>query len=176
MEWNAKGWIFARIFSVLLSFLLETFCCHGGLALPYRSAFLLPFLSQWLTILTTSQMGPREDEVPNGRRPKHLWCRSKENGPLQKPQLWGRAPFLHTWVQKECPVSKDCATSGVPSTRLHLGSLLLSFGGGGLNKAVKEKTVLNSGPDKGTAGTLVGVDTCRQLGANSQPEKIPQDF
>lgn len=67
---------------VAFSSFRETFCCHGGLALPYGFAFLLPFLSQWLTILATSQMVPREDEAPKDRRPKHLWCRSKENGPL----------------------------------------------------------------------------------------------
>lgn len=35
---------------------------------------------------------------------------------------------------------------------------------------------LNSGPNRRTAGTLVGVGACRRLDASSQPEKIPQDF
>lgn len=38
------------------------------------------------------------------------------------------------------------------------------------------KIVLTSGPYSGAAGLVVGVDAWRQLGANSQAEKILQDF
>lgn len=46
----------------------EAFCLAQG----YGFAFLLSllFLSQWLTVLAISQVGPREDKLPKGRRPE----------------------------------------------------------------------------------------------------------
>lgn len=50
----------------------EAFCYRAGLAQSYRFAFLLSLLvlSQWLTVLAISQVGPREDKLPKGRRPE----------------------------------------------------------------------------------------------------------
>lgn len=140
MEWNAKGWIFARIFSVLLSVLLErhfavmeVWLCLMGL--PFCYHFYLNGLQSWLPVRWYLEKTKRQ------RIGGQSICGAgvKKTDPFRSYNCWGSTPFLHTCVQKECPVYKDCATSGVLSTKALLGSLLLSFGGGGLNKAVEEE-------------------------------------
>ena len=63
--------------------------------------------------------------------------------------------------------------------------LLLAFRGGGQSKPLKEESSADLRatpplptlpPHLRTAGRLLGVDAGRQLGANSQPENILQDF
>ena len=73
-------------------FLQRASCCQEAwLSLTaFLFCYRFYFLSQWLTILATTQAGPREDRGPKG-------------GPFRSYDCGVSAPFLPPWIQEVVP-------------------------------------------------------------------------
>lgn len=97
------------------------------------------------------------------------------------PGLPSCTPGCRWW----CPLSKDWAACRYRGRGHRPVMAAAPFGGSGWKKPLKREDGIELGTQRwdsrhsggcGTAGTRVGVDACRQLATNSQPENVPQDF
>lgn len=94
-------------------FLQRAFCCQEAwLSLTaFLFCYRFYFLSQWLTILATTQAGPREDRGPKG-------------GPFRSYDCGASAPFLHpAGYRRRCP---GFPRSGGPRSSESLGAQLVT--------------------------------------------------
>lgn len=112
-------------------FLQRAFCCQEAwLSLTaFLFCYRFYFLSQWLTILATTQAGPREDRGPKG-------------GPFRSYDCGASAPFLPPPPDTGggAQVFPDLEGPGVARAWVLSLLLLLAFRGGGQSKPLKEES------------------------------------
>lgn len=169
---TGKGSIFARIFSVLLCFSLpseEPFAVREAcLNHCYGFSFPLSF-SYFISMahnVDSTQGVPGGDRVAKGQ--------SISGAGAQRTVF---CSVLCLWGHGSLPAHLEIEAC-VPVQRLSIVrlSLQLSFRGGGQSKPAKWENSLTLGHHSRTAVLLVSVNKWRQLGANSQPANILQDF